>query len=138
MSDSAGGPDAVSGSEALAANRKAQAAKMAAISRCMREAQEIAADDRVSLQEAQTQVRELRRLRNRANEALRELEDDERSLVQNSRYAKEAVDALLQAAKDLKDEVEQTARIAGRTATVGKAIGKVAGASEAVLSKVMG
>ncbi len=138
MSDSAGESGAVSGREALAANREGQAAEMAAITNCMQEAQQIAADGSIPAQERQAQVRELRRLRNRATEALRELEDDERSLVQDSRYARDAVEALQQAAKNLKDEVEKTARIASRTETVGKAIGKVAGASGTVLSRVMG
>ena len=128
----------VPGTEALAANRAGQAAEMAMIKRCLAEAEAVSGDQSLDLETRTTKVRDLRRLRNRANEALRELEDDERSLVEDSRYAKQAVAALVAAAKALADEVEGGEAVAERVTQVAKLVDGVAGASDTVLKAVEG
>lgn len=125
----------VSANEALAAIREGQSAEFAVITGCMKEAQSLAADDSIPPLERQSRVRNLRRLRNRANEALRELEDDERSLVQSSNYAQDAVAALRASAAALTQEVGKTERISDRIADVGNAVGKVVVLADNVLNR---
>ena len=77
-------------------------------------------------------------LRNRANEALRDLEDDERSLVQTSSYAQDAVAALRDSAADLTQEVGKTERISNRIDGISNAVGKVVVVADNVLSQASG
>ena len=77
-------------------------------------------------------------LRNRANEALRELEDDERCLVQTSSYAQDAVAALRDSASALTQEIGKTERISDRIDGISNAIGKVVVVADNVLSRASG
>ena len=77
-------------------------------------------------------------LRNRANEALRDLEDDERSLMQTSSYAQDAVAALRDSAADLTQEVGKTERISNRIDGISNAVGKVVVVADNVLSQASG
>ena len=77
-------------------------------------------------------------LRNRANEALRELEDDERSLVQTSSYAQDAVAALRDSASALTQEIGKTERISDRIDGISNAVGKVVVVADNVLSRASG
>ncbi len=141
MSDTQMGATAgqsVSADEALAAIREGQSAEFATITGCMNEAQSLAADDSIPPLERQSRVRNLRRLRNRANEALRELEDDERSVVQSSSYAQDAVAALRASAAALTQEVGKTEQISDRIADVGNAVSKVVVVADNVLSRASG
>jgi len=126
----------VSGSDALKTIRQGQTAEMAIIQRCSEEIQAVSVDDTLTPVQKQTQIRQLQRMRNRANQALRELEDDERGIVENSQYAKEAVDALKSAAKSLQSEVKKTKRMVERTTDVAGIIDGVADAAEAVVNRV--
>ena len=128
----------VSADEALAAIRQGQSAEFATITACMKEAQSLAADDSMPPLERQSRVRNLRRLRNRANEALRELEDDERSLVQTSSYAQDAVAALRDSASALTQEIGKTERISDRIDGISNAVGKVVVVADNVLSRASG
>ncbi len=128
----------VSANEALAAIREGQSAEFAVITGCMKEAQSLAADDSIPPLERQSRVRNLRRLRNRANEALRELEDDERSLVQTSSYAQDAVAALRDSASALTQEIGKTERISDRIDGISNAVGKVVVVADNVLSRTSG
>jgi|GEM_PF-4856148 len=141
MSDTQMGASAgqsVSADEALAAIRQGQSAEFATITACMKEAQSLAADDSMPPLERQSRVRNLRRLRNRANEALRELEDDERSLVQTSSYAQDAVAALRDSASALTQEIGKTERISDRIDGISNAVGKVVVVADNVLSRASG
>ena len=128
----------VSADEALAAIRQGQSAEFATITACMKEAQSLAADDSMPPLERQSRVRNLRRLRNRANEALRELEDAERSLVQTSSYAQDAVAALRDSASALTQEIGKTERISDRIDGISNAVGKVVVVADNVLSRASG
>ena len=141
MSDTQMGATAgqnVSADEALDAIRQGQSAEFATITGCMNEAQSLAADDSLPPLERQSRVRNLRRLRNRANEALRELEDDERSLVQTSSYAQDAVAALRASASALTQEIGKTERISDRIDGISNAVGKVVVVADNVLSRASG
>ena len=141
MSDTQTGTTAsqnVSADEALAAIRQGQSAEFATITACMKEAQSLAADDAMPPLERQSRVRNLRRLRNRANEALRELEDDERSLVQTSSYAQDAVAALRDSAAALTQEISKTERISDRIDGISNAVSKVVVVADNVLSRASG
>ena len=77
-------------------------------------------------------------LHNRANEALRELEDDERSLVQTSSYAQDAVAALRDSASALTQEIGKTEQISDRIDGISNAIGKVVVVADNMLSRASG
>ena len=126
-----------SGRDAITRIRDGQSAQMATIVRCRAEIQEVSVDRKMPSRERQTRVRQLQRLRNQANQALRDLEDDELAVVAESDYAKDAVTALKAAAKQLNDEVSDNERISNRVTEVAGAIDGVTSAADLVLSQVI-
>ena len=128
---------AVSATEALGALRAGQASEMATTVRCTADIQVVSVDRTLGSTERQAAIRNLQRLRDQANRALRDLEDNERHIVSNGRYAKDAVDALTAAAKRLNDEVSGTRSIAERTTEVAGAIDGAADAGDFVISRLM-
>jgi len=129
--------DEVSAESTLIEIREGQEAEMGMITRCRTDIRETSTDDRLSPAEAQTRVRQLQRLRAHANQALRDLEDDERSMVANSEYARDTVEKLRAATAALLAEVRGTRAIAGRANQVAGVIDRVADAADAVLSRVL-
>lgn len=130
-------PDDVTAENTLKEIRQGQEAEMEMITRCRTDIRRISIDDRLSPAEAQTRVRQLQRLRAQANQALRDLEDDERNIVTQSQYARDAVETLRAATKALLAEVRGTREIAGRANQVAGVIDGVADAADAVLSRVV-
>lgn len=127
----------VSGRQALHSVHAAMAAESRVHAACREEEHEIAGNQQLSATIRSQRIAKVRKIRNRASQALLDLEDDERQIVQGGEYLRDAVDGLTVAADRLNRAVADGHALADRLSQISGLITGVATAGDQVVDALV-